>query len=80
MYKTYMYMYIICTCTLYVHNYVTGSCNLHYFFIYSGCKPISHYILSDILEAIHESQETHYEEMEECEFLELYNRIPPMFH
>ena len=36
--------------------------------------------MSDILQAMHESQETHYEEMEECEFLELYNCIRPMFH
>ena len=36
--------------------------------------------MSDILQAMHESQETHYEKMEECEFLELNNRIPPMFH
>ena len=36
--------------------------------------------MSDILEAMHESKETHYEEMEECEFLRLYNDIPPMFH
>ena len=45
--------------------------------------------MSDILEAMHESQEihmylkplrSHFEEMEECEFLELYNRIPLMFH
>ena len=36
--------------------------------------------MSDILETMHESQETHYDEMEEYEFLKLYDHIPPMFH
>ena len=36
--------------------------------------------MSDIPEAMHELQETHCEEMEECELLELYNHIPPMLH
>ena len=36
--------------------------------------------MSDVLEAMHEPQKTHLEEKEECELLELYNHIPPMFH
>ncbi len=45
--------------------------------------------MCDILEALKEAQDVHmflkplqvhFEEMEECDYLELEKRIPPMFH